>query len=158
MHRLRVTKKYSASPLDRKVLQENLLGEPDFYCDLLQFYFSFDSKEDSVSTKVTVSFCNSHDQKAAQRTKGKKISASFLPLDFVNKSATETCFLFSPVGLTHCLRPSSSCLRRTEAALTARGQIATTSSSSSCLGIMGKFPPSFLPPLFQKNCRGPNIT
>ncbi len=87
------------------MLQENLLGEPDFYCDLLQFYFSFDSKEDSVSTKTAVSFCNSHDQKAAKTHERQTISASFLPLDFVNKSATETCFLFSPVGLTHSAFP-----------------------------------------------------
>ena len=86
------------------MLQENLLGEPDFYCDLLQFYFSFDSKEDSVSSKATVSFCNTHEEscKNAQR---QTMSASFLPLDFVNKSATETCFLFSPVGLTHSAFP-----------------------------------------------------
>ncbi len=67
------------------MLQENLLSEPDFYCDLLQFYFSFNSKEDSVSTKASVSFCNSHDQQTAQRTKGKQYRLHFCPWILLTK-------------------------------------------------------------------------
>ncbi len=67
------------------VLQENLLGEPDFYCDLLQFYFSFDRKEDSVSTKATVSFCNSHDLKTAKTHERQKNRLHFCPWILLTK-------------------------------------------------------------------------